>query len=124
MTHHFNLYLAGCGRNLIIMAYPANPPGVVCYTAVFSVVTQRCPKGGALRDDTKNTFDHSPSNTFEGERVGSIEMGGLFNLAKMMVSVHLKELECKLEKSITTSWRSYRRGSKTNLNFQPVNKPS
>ena len=29
-------------------------------TAVFSVVTQRSPKGGALRDDTKNTFDHPP----------------------------------------------------------------
>ena len=26
---------------------------LVCYTAVFSVVTQRC-SGGALRDDTKN----------------------------------------------------------------------
>ena len=53
-----------------------------------------------------------------------IEMGGLLNLSKMMVSVHLKELEFKVEKLITTSWRSYRRGSKTNLNFQPVNKPS
>ena len=63
MTHHFNLYLAGCGRN-------PTPPGVVCYTAVFSVVTQRSPEGGALRDDTKNTFYHSPSNTFEGEGVG------------------------------------------------------
>ena len=41
-----------------------------------------------------------------------------------MVFVHLKELECKVEKPIKTSWRSYRRGSKTNLNFQPVNKPS
>ena len=27
---------------------------VVCYTAVFSVVTQRSSWGGALRDDTKN----------------------------------------------------------------------
>ena len=28
---------------------------VVCYTAVFSVVTQRSsPRGGALRDDAKN----------------------------------------------------------------------
>ena len=27
---------------------------LVCYTAVFSVVTQRSSPGGALRDDTKN----------------------------------------------------------------------
>ena len=26
---------------------------LVCYTAVFSVVTQRSSRGGALRDDTK-----------------------------------------------------------------------
>ena len=63
-------------------------------------------------------------NWGRGAAVSLIEMVGLFNLAKMMVSVHLKELECKVEKPITTSWRSYRRGSKTNLNFQPVNKPS
>ena len=44
------------------------PPGVVCYTAV---VTQRSSLGGALRDDTKNTF--------EGEGVGFIEMGGLYD---------------------------------------------
>ena len=31
--------------------FPRSPLGIVCYTAVFSVVTQR---GGALRDDTKN----------------------------------------------------------------------
>ena len=45
------------------------------------------------------------SNTFEGER-GLIEIGGLFerggggliNLAKTMVSVLRKELECKVEK--------------------------
>ena len=30
-----------------------DPQGLVCYTAVFSVVTQRS-HGGALRDDTKN----------------------------------------------------------------------
>ena len=59
-----------------------------------------------------------------GAAVSLIEMVGIFNLAKMMVSVHLNELECEVEKPITTSWRSYRRGSKTNLNFQPVNKPS
>ena len=36
------------------------------------------------------------SNIFE---VGAlIEMGGLFNLAKKMVSVFHKELECKVEK--------------------------
>ena len=27
---------------------------IVCYTAVFSVVTQQKKRGGALRDDTKN----------------------------------------------------------------------
>ena len=58
---------------------PPPSPGVVCYTAVFSVVTQRSPTGGVLRVDTKNTFDHSPSNTFEGEGVGLIEMGGLYD---------------------------------------------
>ena len=73
---------------------------------------------------TLKTHLTTPLNTFEGEGVGLIEMGGLFNLAKMMLSVHLKELECKVEKPITTSWRPYRRGSNTNLNFQPVNKPS
>ena len=29
-------------------------PELVCYTAVFSVVTQRCLWGGALRDASKN----------------------------------------------------------------------
>ena len=72
----------------------------------------------------KNTSDQPPQTHLGGGGMGLIEMGGLINLAKMMVSVHLKELECKVEKPITTSWRSYRRGSKTNLNFQPVNKPS
>ena len=51
-------------------------------------------------------------------------MGGLFNLTKMVVSVHLKELECKVEKPITTSWGSYWRGSTTNPNCQLLNKPS
>ena len=41
------------------MSYPTDCSWVeaelVCYTAVFSVVTQRSsPQGGALRDDTKN----------------------------------------------------------------------
>ena len=43
---------------------------------------------------------------------GLIEMRGLFDLAEMMVSVHLEEVECKVEKLITTSWRLYRRGLK------------
>ena len=44
--------------------------------------------------------------------------GGLFNLAKRMVSVLHKELEYKVEKLN----RSCSRGSKTNLSFQLVNK--
>ena len=37
-----------------IMGYMKFPPiWLVCYTAVFSVVTQ-CSSGGALRDDTEN----------------------------------------------------------------------
>ena len=52
-------------------------------------------------------------------------MRGLFDSAEMMVSVHLEELECKLEKLITTSWRLYRRGlKKKNANFQLVSRPS
>ena len=41
-----------------------------------------------------------------------MEMRGLFDLAEMMVSVHLEEVECKVEKLITTSLRLYRRGFK------------
>ena len=33
--------------------FPKSPIRLVCYTAVFSVITQRS-SGGALRDDTKN----------------------------------------------------------------------
>ena len=53
-------------------------------------------------------------------------MRGLFDLAEMMVSVHLEEVECKVEKLITTSWRLYRRGlkKKKNPNFQMVSRPS
>ena len=50
--------------------------------------------------------------------------GGLFNLAMMAVSALHKKLECKVEKLKSRSWRSYSRGSKTNPNFQYVNKPS
>ena len=49
--------------------------------------------------------------------------GGLFNLAKTMVSILHKELEYIYWKiSSTRIWRSCSRGSKTNLNFQLVNK--
>ena len=51
--------------------------------------------------------------------------GGLFNLAKTMVSILHKELEYIYWKiSSTRIWRSCSRGSKTNLNFQLVNKQS
>ena len=64
----------------------------------------------------------SPSPLTEG----LIETWGLFNLAKTMVSVLHKEL-CKMKnwKSLgTRSLRSCSRGSKTDPNFQQVNKPS
>ena len=46
--------------------------------------------------------------------------GGLFNLEKTMVSVLLKDLEYKVSKG----WRLCSQGSKTNQNFQLVNKLS
>ena len=49
--------------------------------------------------------------------------GGLFHLANTMVSVLHKELEYKVEK-LSKSWRSCSGGSKTNPNFQLVNKTS
>ena len=39
---------------------------LVCYTAVFSVVTQRSSWGGALRDDTKNGCVADYVHTFSG----------------------------------------------------------
>ena len=57
----------------------------------------------------------------DGER---IREGGLFNLAKMVVSALHKEPEWKVEKLNTGSWSSYNWGSKTNPTFQHVNKPS
>ena len=54
-----------------------------------------------------------------------IEMGGLFNLEKTMVSVLHKELEYKVEKlKYKKLARSCSRRTKTNLNFQLPNKPS
>ena len=50
--------------------------------------------------------------------------GGLFNLAKTMVLVLHEELKYKVESLSTRRWRSCSRGSKTNPNFQLVNKPS
>ena len=54
----------GCRTNNLI-----SEGQVVCYTAVFSVVTQRSFWGGALRDDTKNavqTKGHEDHYTFLG----------------------------------------------------------
>ena len=62
------------------------------------------------------------SNTFDGRL--NKDGGGLFNLAKTMVSVLHKELKYEVESSSTRSWRSCSRGSSTNPNFQLVNKPS
>ena len=44
------------GRHFLFCSRSSCPVGIVCYTAVFSVVTQRSSPlvGGALRDDTKN----------------------------------------------------------------------
>ena len=50
--------------------------------------------------------------------------GGLFNLEMMMVSVLHKELEYKVEKLSTRSFRLCSRQSELNPNFQLVNKPS
>ena len=55
---------------------------------------------------------------------GLIEMGGLFDLAKMMVSVLHKELECKVEKLKYKKLKSCSQGSRTNTNLHLVNKPS
>ena len=72
-------------------------------------------------------------NIFEGEGVGLVETGGLFemggglNLAKTMASVLYKELQYKVEKlkyKKLEVMQACRRGSKTNPNFQLVNKPS
>ena len=49
--------------------------------------------------------------------------GGLFNLANTMVSLLHKELEYKVT-NLSKSWGSCSRGSKTNPNFQLVNKTS
>ena len=51
---------------------------------------------------------------------GLIWEGGLFNLEKTMVSVLHKDLEYKVGKG----WRLCNQGSKTNQNFQLVNKLS
>ena len=51
------------------------------------------------------------SNTFEEGGEGClIEMGGLFNLAKALVSALHKELKYTVENSSTRSWRSRSRG--------------
>ena len=51
---------------------------------------------------------------------GLFERGGLFNLEMTMVSVLHKELEYKVEKLKNKKGG----GSKSNANFQLVNKPS
>ena len=55
---------------------------------------------------------------------GRLETGGLFSLEMMMVSVLHKELEYKVEKLKSESFRSSSRGSESNPNFQLVNEPS
>ena len=50
--------------------------------------------------------------------------GSLFNLAKKMVSVLHKELECKVEKLKNKKSKVMRPKIKNNLNFQVVKKPS
>ena len=54
--------------------------------------------------------------------------GGLFNLTKTMVSVLYKETKNEVEnlkyKKLQVSPMLCSQGSKTNLNFQMVNKPS
>ena len=45
------------GKKVINLRFSIQHDPLVCYSAVFSVVTQRSsPLGGALRDDTKNGF--------------------------------------------------------------------
>ena len=52
-------------------------------------------------------------------------MGALFNLAKTLVLVPHKKTKMPREKArVQEGWRSSSRGSKTNSNFQLVNKPS
>ena len=50
--------------------------------------------------------------------------GGLFNLAKMMVSALHNELECKVEKLKYKKLKSCSQGSRTNPYVHLVNKPS
>ena len=67
------------------------------------------------------TPTHQGGAIFKGG--GWIETGGLFNLVKIVVSALPKELEIKVEKlKYIRRWRSRSRGSKTNPNFQHVNK--
>ena len=55
---------------------------------------------------------------------GAIEIGALFNLAKTLVLVPHKKKMPSEEAQVQEGWRSSSRGSKTNPNFQLVNKPS
>ena len=63
------------------------------------------------------------SNAIEGELKRD---GGayLIYIAKTMVSVLHKNYHTKWKSSSSRSWRSCSQGSKTNLSFQLVNKPS
>ena len=86
--------------------------------------------GTSGQDDTVNPLLSPPrrlitSNIFEGWGGGGglLVSGGLFNLANTMVSVLHNELEYKV-KNLSKSWRSCSGGSKTNPNFQLVNKTS
>ena len=53
---------------------------------------------------------------------GGAGRGLAYLFCKMVVSVIHKELEWKWKNSSTRSWRSCSHGSKTNQNFQRVNK--
>ena len=55
-----------------------------------------------------------------GDRGGLFERGGFFNLARTMVSVLHKELECKVEKLKYKKLEVIH----PNINSQLVNKPS
>ena len=84
--------------------------------------------GTSGQDDTVNPLLRPPrrlfiSNIFEGGGGCLLVSGGLFNLANTMVSILYKEREYKVE-NLSKSWRSCSGGSKTNPNFQLVNKTS
>ena len=79
----------------------------------------------AMRQYHKSSIKHPIGAYLFQTRLGGgglIETGGLFNLAKTLVSVLHKELECKEEKLKCKKLEvMQRRIKKTNPNFHPVN---